>query len=41
MNVTFGLMPPWPEKIRDKKQKKLLMAQRALDSINEWKKDMI
>lgn len=41
MNITFGLMPPWPERIRSKKEKKLLMAKRALDSIKEWKTDMI
>lgn len=41
MNITFGLMPPWHEKVKDKKRKKLLIAQRALDVINQWKEDII
>jgi len=37
MNITFGLMPEWEERIRDKKTKNLLIAQRALTDIAEWK----
>lgn len=37
MNITFGLMPPWPEKIKDKRKKNGLIAQRALDEIVKWK----
>lgn len=36
MNITFGLMPPLPENIRDKKKKKIMTAQRAIDSIEEF-----
>jgi len=37
MNITFGLMPPWPEKIRDKKEKNLRLARRALEDLEKWK----
>lgn len=33
MNVNFGLLPRWDERIRDKKEKKLRLARRALDAI--------
>jgi len=33
MNVTFGIMPPLPQKIRDKKAKNALIAARALDAL--------
>lgn len=33
MNITFGLMPPLHENVRDKKKKKILTAQRAIDAI--------
>ncbi|MDX9872653.1 MAG: methylenetetrahydrofolate--tRNA-(uracil(54)-C(5))-methyltransferase (FADH(2)-oxidizing) TrmFO, partial [Clostridia bacterium] len=38
MNITFGLMPAYEEKIRDKKKKKQLLAARALDSIEKFSK---
>lgn len=38
MNITFGLLPPWPQKIRDKKMKNKLLAQRALEEIKKWSK---
>lgn len=37
MNITFGLIPPWPEKVRDKKLKNRLIAERALALLNNWK----
>ena len=33
MNANFGILPPLPEKIRDKKKKKLALSQRALESL--------
>lgn len=36
MNITFGLLPPWPEKIRDKKEKNLKLAHRALEDLRDW-----
>ena len=33
MNVNFGLLPRLDERIRDKKEKKLRLARRALDAI--------
>lgn len=36
MNITFGLMPPWTEKVRDKKKKKTLIADRALRAIDDF-----
>lgn len=40
MNVTFGLLPELPERIRDKKRKKQLFAQRALTAIRQWTYDV-
>ncbi len=40
MNVNFGLMPPWPERIRDKKSKNALIAGRALQAIGEFKEKL-
>jgi methylenetetrahydrofolate--tRNA-(uracil-5-)-methyltransferase len=37
MNITFGLLPPWNEKIKDKKHKKMLIARRALETLEKWK----
>ena len=37
MNINFGLMPHLSEKIRDKKVKKQMIAQRALSSMNMFK----
>jgi methylenetetrahydrofolate--tRNA-(uracil-5-)-methyltransferase len=36
MNITFGLMPPWPEKIKDKRKKKILIAERAIEAIEDF-----
>ena len=36
MNANFGLMPPLGERIRDKKLKKMKIAQRALDTLDEF-----
>ena len=41
MNANFGLMPSLGEKIRDKKLKKQKIAQRALDFLDEFKKDIL
>lgn len=34
MNVNFGIMDPWPQRIRKKKEKNGLIAQRALDELH-------
>lgn len=36
MNVNFGIMSPMKERIRDKKQKKLRIAQRALEMLDKF-----
>ena len=36
MNVNFGLLPPLGEKIRDKKAKKLALAERALAALKDF-----
>ncbi len=41
MNANFGLMPPLGERVRDKKLKKQKIAQRALDKLAEFKKDVL
>jgi len=33
MNANFGLLPPVPSPVRDKKQRKLALAERALDAV--------
>lgn len=37
MNINFGLLPPWEERIRDKKVKNGLIAQRSLDALKQFK----
>lgn len=37
MNVTFGIMEPWPTKVRKKKEKNSLIAQRALEHLEALK----
>ncbi len=37
MNVNFSLVPPLGQKIKDKKQKNAMLAQRALESLAEFK----
>lgn len=36
MNANFGLLPPLPTTVRDKLEKKRLLAQRALDAMREF-----
>lgn len=36
MNAVFGIMPPLDEKVRDKKRKKQLYAERALAVLQQW-----
>jgi methylenetetrahydrofolate--tRNA-(uracil-5-)-methyltransferase len=36
MNMNFGLLPPLPEKIRDKQQRRKAMAERALTDLEKW-----
>ena len=33
MNVNFGIMPPWPERVKGKREKNALIAQRALAAL--------
>ncbi len=37
MNANFGILKPLENEIRDKKQRYAALAQRAIDSINEYK----
>jgi methylenetetrahydrofolate--tRNA-(uracil-5-)-methyltransferase len=34
MNACWGLLPPLPERVRDKKEKGAKMARRALDALD-------
>ncbi len=36
-NINFGLIPPWPENIRDKKEKKQKQIARARSALTDWK----
>lgn len=36
MNINFGLLPPWEERIKDKKIKNSLIAHRALTALGEF-----
>ena len=40
MNVNFGILPPLPERVRDKKRKKMRLAERALEAIEAFKKEL-
>ncbi len=40
MNINFGLLPPWEERIRDKKIKNHLIAQRSLIAIDKFKEEL-
>ena len=40
MNVNFGLLPPLPERVRDKKLKKQKLAERALSSLEQFKESL-
>ncbi len=35
MNVNFGIMPPWPERIKGKREKNALISRRALEVLSE------
>lgn len=35
-NINFGLIPPWPEEIRDKKEKKAKQIARAQEALRNW-----
>jgi methylenetetrahydrofolate--tRNA-(uracil-5-)-methyltransferase len=41
MNANFGLLDAWPERVRDKKQKKELLAGRALADLERWAVDVV
>ena len=34
-NINFGLLPPWPEDLKDKKQKKTLQIERAKTALKK------
>jgi methylenetetrahydrofolate--tRNA-(uracil-5-)-methyltransferase len=36
MNVNFGLLPPLEQRIKDKKQKNRIIAERALASLQKF-----
>lgn len=40
MNINFGIMESWPAKIRKKKEKNALIAQRALDTLMALKEEL-
>ncbi|GMA99774.1 FADH(2)-oxidizing methylenetetrahydrofolate--tRNA-(uracil(54)-C(5))-methyltransferase TrmFO [Pelosinus sp. IPA-1] len=40
MNINFGLLPPWEERIRDKKIKNGLIAQRSLEALKQFKEKL-
>jgi methylenetetrahydrofolate--tRNA-(uracil-5-)-methyltransferase len=35
-NINFALIPPWPEDLRDKKEKKNKQIQRAQEALRQW-----
>ena len=40
MNANFGILPPLDRVVRDKAMRKQLLAQRSLESVREYKKEM-
>jgi hypothetical protein len=38
MNANFGLVDDLPNPIRDKKRKREMIAERALNAMSEWKR---
>jgi len=36
MNVNFGLLPPLDERVRDKKKRKSMLAERSLEALDNW-----
>jgi methylenetetrahydrofolate--tRNA-(uracil-5-)-methyltransferase len=41
MNANFGLVDDLPEPIRDKKRKREMIAERALDAMGEWRERIV
>ena len=39
MNINFGIMPPLGERIRDKKEKKRRISERALESLRVFARE--
>ena len=39
MNANFGILPPLPERIRDKDARKEAQSRRALERLEAWKKE--
>ncbi len=39
MNITFGLLPPLERHIRNRRQRNLALSQRALETLESWKKE--
>lgn len=37
MNVNFGLLPPWEQRVKDKRLKNRMIAERALDKLMDFK----
>ena len=35
-NINFSLIPPWPEPLKDKKEKKIKQIQRAQEALRSW-----
>lgn len=40
-NINFALLPPWPEEIRDKKEKKQKQVDRARTELSQWSQSQI
>ncbi len=40
MNINFGIMPPLPYKVKGKKNKNIKIAERALESLQEFKQNL-
>ena len=40
MGANFGVLPPLPEKIRDKRQRYMALAQRGLDQLQRYCQEM-
>jgi methylenetetrahydrofolate--tRNA-(uracil-5-)-methyltransferase len=41
MNVTFGLIPPLQERVRDKKTRNRMLAERALSALDAWQESIV
>jgi methylenetetrahydrofolate--tRNA-(uracil-5-)-methyltransferase len=40
MNANFGLLPPLPERVRDKRARQTRLAERALAAMHEFARDL-